>query len=191
LESIIVAPAKYEDLIVGDKNAILLAARVLAYGGQYKFEYKDAIDNTTEVVTIDLTELKEKEFDESKYTKGLNEFEFTLPMSQVVVTFKLLTGKDEKAIENEIKGMQKTFKSFYGDITTALKHTIVAVNGARDSKTIREFVDTMPMMDSKALRKYIQEIAPGIVMKFDFTRKNGDIVEGLDIPMTVEFFWPE
>jgi hypothetical protein len=191
LESIIVAPAKYEDLIAGDKNGVLLAARVLAYGGQYKFQYKDPEEKEAEEITVDLTTLKEKEFDESKYTKGVNEFEFTLPFTQVVVTFKLLTHKDEQAIQNEIKGIQKTFKSFSGDITTTLKHTILAVNGIRDMKTIREFVDTMPMKDSKELRKYMQQLSPGIDMKFDFQRKNGDVVEGLDIPITVEFFWPE
>src|SRR3954452_1006687 len=103
------------------------------------------------------------------FKRGLNEFEFSLPMTQVVVTFKLLTHKDEQAIQKEIKGIQKTFKSFSGDITTTLKHTILAVNGIRDTKTIREFVDTMPMMDSKALRKYIQQLSPDVDMKFDFT----------------------
>lgn len=191
LESIIVPPAKYDDLLTGDKNGVLLAARVLAYGGQYSFEYKDPADNSTEEVTIDLTTLQEKAFDESLFQKGINEFEFALPMSGVVVTFKLLTHRDEQEIQKEIRGIQKTFKSFYGDITTTLKHTIIAVNGVRDTKTIREFVDKMPMQDSKALRKYIQQISPDIDMTFTFERKNGETVEGLSIPLTVDFFWPE
>src|SRR4051812_15410338 len=60
LESIIAAPAKLDDLLLGDKNAVLLAARVLAYGGQYKFQYKDPEEKEAEEVTVDLTQLKEK-----------------------------------------------------------------------------------------------------------------------------------
>jgi hypothetical protein len=67
----------------------------------------------------------------------------------------------------------------------------VAVNGDRDKKVVREFIKAMPMRDSQDLRKQVVTSTPDILMKFDFTRKNGEVVEGLSIPMTVDFFWPE
>jgi hypothetical protein len=108
-----------------------------------------------------------------------------------MVTFKILSHKDETNIESELKGMQKISKNMSGDITVRLGNSITAVNGNRDQKTIRDFAKNMPMQDSQALRKYISSVTPDILMKFDFTTKSGEVVEGLNIPMTVDFFWPE
>lgn len=191
LQAIIASKIDYNDLLVGDKNAIMIGARILAYGSKYGFKYTDPTTKEVEDVTVDLSQLKEKEIDWSQVKEGVNEFEFSLPLSKVVVTFKILSHKDESNIEAELKGMQKISKNMSGDITVRLAHSIVAVNGNRDQKTIRDFVKNMPMQDSQALRKQISSTTPDILMKFDFTTKSGEVVEGLNIPMTVDFFWPD
>jgi hypothetical protein len=191
LQAIIASKIDYNELLVGDKNAIMIGARILAYSSNYTFSYTDPTTRETEQVTVDLSQLKEKEIDWSLITEGVNEFDFTLPMSKVTVTFKVLTNKDENNIEAELKGMQKISKNMSGDITVRLANSIVAINGVRDQKTIRDFSKNMPMQDSQALRRYIASVTPDILMKFDFTSKNGEVVEGLNIPMTVDFFWPE
>jgi hypothetical protein len=189
LQAIIATKIDYNDLLVGDKNAIMIGSRILAYGSRYSFKYGDA--GKQEEVTVDLSELKEKEIDWSKVKKGVNEFEYELPMSKQLITFKVLTHKDENDIESEIKGIQKINKNMSADITVRLAHSIVALNGNRDKKAIRDFIKVMPMRDSQDLRKHMTATTPDILLKFDFTRKDGEVVEGLTIPMTVDFFWPD
>jgi hypothetical protein len=191
LQAIIASKVNYDDLLIGDKNAILVAARILAYGSNYTFTYTDTQSKEQDTVTVDLADLKNKELDWSLFKKGLNEFDFQLPLSKRTVTFKLLTHKDESSIESEIKGLQKINKNMSADITVRLYHMILAVDGNRDTKTIRDFVKSMPIRDSQELRKYAASITPDLDMKFDFTKSNGEVVEGLSIPLTANFFWPD
>ena len=135
LKSLIITPdIDYKDLLVGDKNAIMVAARVLGYGADYAFKYNN------EEHTINLTEIEDKPFDEKLVVDGKNEFHFTLPASKIEVTFKLLTHGDEKALESEIKGLKKLHKIKTSDVSTRMKHIITSVNGDSERKTIREFL---------------------------------------------------
>ena len=90
LQSLIVTPVSYNDLLIGDKNAILIAARILGYGKDYEFTYDGKEQK------IDLTILEPKEIDFSKVKKGQNQFDYELPKSKRKLTFKLLIGRDEK-----------------------------------------------------------------------------------------------
>ena len=99
LKSLIVSKINYDDLIVGDKNAIMIAARLLGYGKDYTFMYEG------EEVTVDISELEQRFIDESVLLeKNTNSFQYTLPHSGVMVTFKLLDNKDERKIKSEVKG---------------------------------------------------------------------------------------
>jgi hypothetical protein len=188
LQSLIKSPIKYEDLLLGDRNALLIASRILAYGSTYSFEFVDSDNETKETVTIDLQSLKNKEVDLSLY-KNKNEFSFELPHSKNTVTFKLLTIADEKAIEAEIKGLKKANLTA-GEITTRLKKQILSVNGDYEAKTIRDFVDNFLIAkDSNPLRAYIGKITPDIDLKVDFTLSTGVEVEQ-QLPLTAEFFFP-
>jgi hypothetical protein len=191
LQAIIASKIDYNDLLIGDKNAIMIGARILAYGSNYQFRYTPAGSSVAEDVTVDLSKLKEKEIDWPSIKKGINEFNYQLPMSGKLITYKISTHKDETAIDAEIRGLQKINKNLSSDVTVRLSHSIVAVDGDRDKKVIRDFVKTMPIRDSQSLRKNIADNTPDIVMKFDFTTSSGEVVEGLSLPMTVDFFWPE
>jgi hypothetical protein len=108
LQSLIVTPIDYNDLLTGDKNAILIAARILGYGKDYEFKYNE------KETTVDLTDLEDKLIDESLIVEGKNEFEYQLPFSKRSITFKLLTQADDTKIQNELKGLKKiTFKTYY------------------------------------------------------------------------------
>jgi predicted component of type VI protein secretion system len=192
LQSLIVTPVSYNDLLIGDKNAILIAARILGYGADYTFEYVSPNTGDKEEVTIDLTELDDKELDESLMIEGRNEFAFTLPTSKVEITFKFLTHGDEEKIQKELKGLKKLNKQSSSELTTRLKHTLLSVNGDRDIKTIREFVDNRFLArDSKAFRNYLSEIMPDINMQVDLDLENGDTIEDVNIPLGISFFWPD
>jgi len=191
LQAIIASKIDYNELLSGDKNAIMIGARILAYGSQYSFRYTAPGSTVSEEVTVDLSQLKEKEIDWSSVKKGKNEFDIELSLSKQLVTYKILSHKDEAAIEAEIKGLQKINKNLSSEVTVRLSHSIVAVNGDRDKKVIRDFVRNMPIKDSHELKRAILNNTPDIVMKFDFTTSNGEVVEGLNMPMTIDFFWPD
>jgi hypothetical protein len=190
LQSLIVSKINYDELITGDKNAILVAARILGYGAKYDIEVTDKYGIKIPV-SVDLSSLKNKEINESEFIAGQNDFGFTLPQSKVNVRFKLLNQVDQNNIDAEIKGLKKIKPQESFDITTTLKHTITSVNGDSSVEVVRNFVDNMLSMDVRALRRFINEITPDLDMTFSYTDSKGDVVEGASIPMTIGFFWPD
>jgi hypothetical protein len=182
LKSIITTNINFDDLLVGDKNAIMVASRILGYGSEYTFNYLG------ESHTIDLSTLENKEIEEELYSKNINEFEFTLPKSGNIVTFKLLTHKDEQEINRELESLKKINKDSSPELTTRLKYLIISINGEKEKKTIREFVDNYLLaQDSRALREYIRRIQPDVDLTF-FPDGSSDRI---NIPIGVSFFWPD
>lgn len=192
LQSMIVSKINYDDLLVGDKDAIMLAARILGYGKEYVTEYYFKTLDEIKDITIDLTKIEEKALNESLVlSPKKNEFSFKFPNTNNEITFKLLTHGDEKDIEKEIQGLKKINPSGTFDISTRLKYTIVSVNGNYDKKSIREFIDQgLIAKDARELRKYIAEISPGIDLKYTYYFEDGG-AEDIDIPIGVTFFWPD
>jgi hypothetical protein len=185
LQSLIVTPINYNDLVIGDKNAIMVAARVLGYGKDYTFEYGGKEQ------TVDLTEVKDKELKEEHLIESSkNEFEYILPILKKSITFKLLTHSDEKKILKELEGIKK-IQNERPELTTRLKHMILSVDGDYERKTVREFVDTnLLARDARAIRSYIKEIQPDVDLVFDLENEAGD-VKGVKIPIGITFFWPD
>jgi len=185
LKALIVTPIDYNELLIGDKNAVMVAARILGYGKDYTFNYND------KEVTVDLSKLEDKIVNESLFKRGVNEFSFTLPHSSNNITFKLLTHGDEQKIEAEIKAMQKIKPDSSSDVTTRLKYIITSVEGKRDQKDIRDFVDNyLIAKDARALREYYNQTSPDINLTF---RPEDDSYtgEGIAIPISLNFFWPD
>ena len=185
LQSLIITPIDYNELLLGDKNAVLIASRILGYGKDYEFDYKG------ENQKIDLTEVEDKSIDDSLIKEGKNNFHFTLPTSKVDITFKLLTHGDEKAITNELKGLKRINKNVAAELSTRMKYIITSINGDSEKKTIREFVDNQLLaIDARALRNYVVEIQPDINLTFEYEDRNGDFVK-VPIPINLNFFWPD
>jgi hypothetical protein len=182
MKSLIVSKINYDDLLIGDKNAIMVASRVLGYGNEYAFEYGG------EEHTVDLSTLDNKPLNEELFTSRVNEFTFTLPKSKNTITFKLLTHKDEQEINRELEGLKKINKDSSPELSTRLKHMITSVEGNRDKKDIREFVDNYLLaQDSRALREYVREIQPDVDLTF-FPNGSNDRVS---LPIGLKFFWPD
>jgi hypothetical protein len=181
LESVIISKINIKDLIVGDKNAILIATRILGYGKEYKINIKG------EEHTIDLSTLENKSLDESSISQGKNEFHYTLPNSGTKITFKILTGHDESKIERELTGLKKINKDSSPELSTRLKYIITSVEGETGTKEIREFVDNYLLArDSRALREHIKNIQPDVNM--EYVLDNG---EEVIVPIGLNFFWPD
>ena len=184
LESLITTPGVVlNDLLVGDKNAILIAARVLGYGKEYEVEYNGKPHK------VDLSLLTEKVVDETLFQKGENRFSFTLPSSGTVLEFKLLNGHDEIGIEEELKGLKKIYKDNVPEGTTRLRHQILSVDGDESKKTINDFVNNYFLaQDARAFRKHVMEIQPDLDLTF-YPEDGPD--GGVRIPIGVSFFWPD
>tara|TARA_R100001163_G_C5064274_1_gene201812 strand:- start:1107 stop:1835 length:729 start_codon:yes stop_codon:yes gene_type:complete len=182
IESLIIdKDVNYKDLIIGDKNAVLIASRILGYGKEYNFKYNDREHQ------VDLSEVDNKEFDVSSIAKGTNEFSFELPYSTTKITYKILNGHDETKIEQELRGLKKIYKDAVPELTTRLKYIITSVNGDVDRKNIREFVDNYLLArDSRALRKHIEETQPDVDLTFDIDGE-GEVT----VPIGINFFWPD
>lgn len=193
LSSLIVTKVNYDEILLIDKNAIFIAARVLAYGNDYGVEIECPSCNTKHKHNIDLAEFDEKEVDWSGFTKGQTTFDFALPACKKVISLKFLTHGDEKVIAEDMKAAKKVSKYTGVDpeLTTRLKHMIVAVDGVSTQSTINSFVDTMLSRDSLALREYLKKVTPDIDSSFTFACSNCDFVnEKMGMPITVQFFWP-
>ena len=182
LKSLIVTDIDYNDLIIGDKNALMVASRVLGYGKDYSFIYEG------EEIEVDLSLIEPKPIDESDFTKGHNSFNFTLPSTNTEITFKLLTHKDEMSITRELEGLKKISKTNSPTISTKLKYIITSVGGDSEPKTIRKYVDDFLLArDARALRKHIDEFQPDIDLSFFPPESDSP----QPLPINLNFFWPD
>jgi hypothetical protein len=189
LESIVVEPGvNINDILIGDKNAILIITRMLAFGAEYDVTVTDSESGEDEVVKIDLSKLKTKEIDYSLLNRN-NEYEFVLPKSKNQIKFKLLTHGDELAIQKDVEASEKVLKQG-NEITTRFRRIITEVDGNRDLGYISNFVSNRLLaMDSKALRKYIIELTPDLDLNMEYENSTGE-TEALRIPFGVDFFYP-
>ena len=182
LQSLIInKDIKTEDLFVGDKNALFVAARILGYGK----EYKVTIAGKSE--TIDLTELENKPIDEELFSKGVNKFTYKLENTGTILEFKLLNGHDEKKIERELAGLKKISPNTSPELTTRLKHVLLSVDGKEETKDIRDFVDNYFLArDARAFRQYVSDLSPDVNM--EYVLEGGEVVT---VPIGLNFFWPD
>ncbi len=192
-ESVVVQPGvNPNDIYVGDKNAILLATRILGYGAEYEVEMTDPFTLETQKVTIDLGKVQTKDIDVD-ILNSKNVYEFTLPSKGTKLEFKLLTHGDEQEIAKEIQALEKLNKSSQSsfDVTTRFKYMIKSVDGNSDRGFVNKWVvNGFLAKDTKAFRKHVKEISPDMDLKFQFISQLTGESEALDIPFGINFFYP-
>jgi hypothetical protein len=183
LEALTLGKIDIKDIVSGDKNAILIASRILGYGKDYSFIYNG------KEYTVDLTTIENKPFDITSLTPKGTLF-YTLPNSGNKIEFKILTSKDEEKIKQEIEGFKKINKESSSEITTKLKYQIISIDGNSDRNTIKDFVDNYLLAsDSRALRLYMLSVSPDIDLSY---KVNIDgVEEDINIPINLNFFWPD
>lgn len=170
-----------DDLYVGDKNALFVAARILGYGK----EYKVTIAGKEEV--IDLTTIQPKEVDLSVLNENNFEFSYKLKNTGTVLTFKLLNGHDEKKIDRELAGLKKINPNSSADLTTRLKYMITSVDGKTETKDIRDFIDNYFLArDARAFREHVRNVSPDLDLTVVL-----DSGEEATLPIGLNFFWPD
>ena len=194
LQSLIVTPINYDDLLIGDKNAILYASRILAYGKDYAVEIECPSCSIKSETVINLEKIENKKIDFEKYfVMGSRETTLELPASKIKITIKLLNNGDEKKIDSDLKGLKKLAAQSGSDfeMTTRLKNIIVSINGDTTPQKINKFVsEDLLAKDSLYIRSFLLSNTPDIDSTSYFSCSSCGTEKNIPIPLNVEFFWP-
>jgi len=179
-----------DDIILGDKNAIMLATRLLGYGAEYHVEMTDSANNKHNVI-VDLSKVQTKDIDISILNSN-NIYEFVTPFGKNKIEFKMLTHGDEKAVDIDVKALAKFNKSgTSSELTTRYRYMIKSVDGESDTKAIVHFINNKFLArDTRAFREFVKQNQPDMNMEFNYTDPESGEEEVRSIPMGVGFFWP-
>jgi hypothetical protein len=178
---------KSSDLLVGDLNAVMIAARILGYGKDYPVSLTCPSCGSTVEQTIDLSELQTEN---EPTNEALDKFKIILPLSKAEVTLKLLTRQDELNIEKEVKSMKKINSDVNTEATTRLRAMITAVDGDTSKTTIWKFVDSLLVRDTRYLREQYKEHIPDV--NFNISIECAcETTETVRLPIGIDFFWPD
>ena len=188
-QSLLVTEVDYNDLLLGDKNAIMIAARILGYGKEYPVEVETP-SGGTQSVEVDLTKLDDKEIDWTAIPEGETEITTELPASKRTVTIQLTTHGIQKKIDRELEGLKKLKRN--ASVTTMLKHIITAIDGDSESKTIRHFVDNeLFALDSRHIRNTIKAVTPDVDLEIDCIDEEDGEPFRREFSVGLDFFWPD
>jgi hypothetical protein len=179
-----------QDLLVGDRNALMVAIRITGYGPDYEAEIECGECNNKGKHSFNLTELPIKRLEVDPVAMGMNAFEFVLPRTRKKVLFKFPTGKDEEEILALSEKQKKLGLATESSVTTSLQQAIISIDGVEDRFKISNFIKMMPASDSLALRNYIRENEPGVTMKQETTCPSCGAQEEVNMPLGVSFLWP-
>lgn len=177
-------------LITGDRNAIMIAIRSSGYGELYEPSYNCPKCETKNDLRINLNELNVKALSADPVAEGQNAFRFVLPVSKKAVVFKLATGKDEQEIIATAEAKKKRGITNISPVTTRLLSSIVEVDGNSDRGTIAKFVQYMPARDSLELRKFMDQVEPGVQTTIEFACGTCDHAEEIEMPFGLTFLYP-
>lgn len=197
LESLIVdKKVKLEDLILGDKNALILAARKSGYGPRYETQVECPKCEKKNKFGFDLDKVANKKIEEvvGATETGNGTFLILLPRTKVQVEVKPMTGREEKSLA-DIQEQRKKLGASEGASTTQMKLFIVAIVKNDEKHITRSvidaFVDAMPASDAKFLRDSYKKLIPDVDMNQTFSCSACDYEEVIEIPLTTDFFWPK
>lgn len=180
------------DLTSGDRNALLVAIRITGYGPAYKVDVSCPECNAKQNHTFDLSDLRLKRLAIDPVAAGVNQFEFTLPVSQKKVTFKFMTGRDEEEQSIISERRRKLMPDVQVDniVTSRLDACVLSIDGITDRNKVSAFIRSMPALDSKTLRSYINDNEPGMDMTGNFTCVQCRADAQVSLPLGASFFWP-
>jgi len=181
------------DMLIGDRNALMIAVRITGYGSNYSAESVCPECDEKSVQDYNLGELEIKRLDLSPARDGENLFSFKLPITKKTVEFKFLTGADEEERSLVMERKKKMMPNMKVDstVTSKLGQTIVSVDGVIEKNKVNSFVKNMPARDSRSLRTYVQKHEPGIDMNVWMKCPHCSESSKVSLPIGGNFFWPD
>ena len=180
-----------DEMLSGDRNALMITLRATGYGTEYKCEVDCPACGTRTKQSFDLSQLPINRLEISPIAPGANLFETELPLTKKKVRFKFLNGHDEKEISVTAERRKKQGVVADNAVTTRLQYQIVSVEGITDRTKIGFFIRGMPARDSLYLRKYIDKHEPGIEMKSWMDCTACFETSEVRLPLGATFFWPD
>ena len=194
LQSVVVDKRiKVRDLLVGDKNAMIIASRITGFGPQYDTHIGcpacgETVENSFNLEELDLAD--KTEIPENVKLLENGNFEIHLKAIDFVIELRLLTGVDETKFA---AGREKRKKLKLPDahITDQLKLIISAVNGITDPSLIKQFIEAVPTIASREIRNTYEAVMPNVDLNQEFTCPECDHEGRIAVPLTVDFFWPD
>jgi hypothetical protein len=180
-----------DEMVSGDRNAIMTALRITGYGSEYNVEVDCPACGERSKQEFNLSELPIKRIELQPMAIGANVFEFTLPVTKKVVHFKFIDGKDEQEIAVTAERRKKQGYASDNLVTTRLERAILAIDNIKERNKINSFIRNMPARDSLAMRRFLDKNEPGIDMKAWMTCPHCDETSEVRLPMGATFFWPD
>ena len=183
-----------DSLLVGDRNAILIAARVSGYGNEYNTTVSCPACGTTQEYSFDLNDAQMHTGNDdsalSLTSNGDGTFTTILPRTKVNVVFRLLDGNDEKAIVSQAEHARKRNRPEQ-TVTNQIKSMVVSVNGDETPQALNYLIDNIPSLDARHLRTCYKVAAPNVDLTQFFTCENCGHEQDMEVPLTADFFWPD
>jgi len=180
-----------QEMLSGDRNAIMVALRITGYGAEYTAEVDCPACGFKSKQEFDLSEMPIKRLELKPVQEGQNVFEFKLPVTKKNVHFRFLTGADEEELLVLQERKKKIGSLTDSIVTTKLQYSILSIDGKTDKNLISSFIRNMPARDSLALRKFIDNNEPGIEMKAHMSCPSCHEQSEVRIPLGASFFWPD
>lgn len=181
-----------EELLSGDRNALLTAIRITGYGKEYEVEISCPTCEEDSKQVFNLATLKIKRLEVDPLAPGSNAFSYSMPVSGKTAIFRLPTGASEREVEQTQEGAKKKLgPAAEANVTTRLFYHIVSIGEETDRQKLSQIIRNLPARDSRGLRNYMDKIACGVEMVQQFTCVHCGQTTEVDVPMGTEFFWPK
>ena len=183
------------NLLIGDKNAILLAARISGYGEEYPVTLQcnscgASIEHEFNLSELTLNHGIQPGEGNNVSLTDRGTFVTELPKTKFSAEFRLLTGDDEVYLQQSLQKLKK-HNLPEASATTLLKCLVVSVNGVEVPSEISNFIDNMPAQDARFLRACVQTVTPNVDMSQEIECSSCGAVTEMEVPFTSEFFWPK
>jgi len=189
---------KIENMLIGDKNALVVAARISGYGADYTTKVSCPSCNATQEFEFDLTQqkinypLQDEELDSVGIKKtAINTYIISLWKGKAEVEIKLMTGKEELVLFEKMQKNQKAVGQADASLTDQLKLMIRSVNGSTDTQVINQFVNSLPIVESRKLRNVYKQLTPSVELINTFNCQFCDYETDMEVPFSQDFFWPK
>ena len=183
-----------DDLLLGDKNALIVASRITGYGEQYDTNANCPVCGLASQCSFDLNEATivhggAVDLDAVETTEQ-GTFKFKLPRANVEIEVRLLDGHDERKLR-DMSERRKKYDLNETSFTDQLRMSIKAVNDMPDTAIVGSLVDNMSAKDSRYFREIFNKITPNIDMTQVFSCQSCGYEGDMEVPLTADFFWPK
>lgn len=198
LESLIIDKRiKVQDLYLGDKNALLIAARIGGYGPEYETQVICPTCETKGKKTFDLQEHLDRKVEmEEELPENCSRLDngnvlISLPKTKWLVECRLLNGADEARMIKTAESRKKFSDVDESKLSDQLESMIVSIQGVTDKFLLQKAIFAMPASDSKTLRRLYAKCVPNVDLSTYFVCENCGHEQEMEVPFTTDFFWPK